>query len=321
MSHIQYLGVTVSYRGFERQTARARIKASDKVSQQLSQMATCTTQPQQPPEMQTLATMCICLHEIWFDHCRTDPFFSPTDFSASLRQLRRILREPPHLYKTTHEEFLVQHQLAHPLLVLRDLCLKADARDQARRVHLQDDDILFRVPTMDYQQRCQVIDDFLLQNQSRRNDLEVPTPEAHHVCPHCLLPFSNITRLRTHLTVEHDDRSGALRQFTMSDIHHGVPTCNRCKTRFVNFESLNYHVTYVCSATTQDLEDVEHRLRVQELLQFARSQQIQALEARPDLLTYFHNTCALCSMFLHHNRGLYVHWQRHHHAHFSSMNP
>jgi len=160
-----------------------------------------------------------------------------------LRQLRRIHREPTHLYKNTHEEFLAQHHLAHPLLILRDLCLKAEARDQARRAHLQADDILFRVPSVDYQQRCQVIDNFLLQQQTSRHDLEVPTPEAQHVCPHCLLPFPNVTRLRTHLTVEHDDRSGAIRTFTMQDIHQGVPTCNRCKTKFVNRKpELSCHV-------------------------------------------------------------------------------
>ena len=316
VSHIQYLGVTVSYRGFERQTARARIKASEKVSQQLHRWLHAQRSLNSHQKCRLWQQCVYACMRYGLITVGLTPFSVQQIFSASLRQLRRIHREPPHLYKTTHEEFLEQHQLAHPLLILRDLCLQADARDQARRAHLQADDILFRVPTMDYQQRCQVIDDFLLQNRNRRHDLEVLTPEAQHICPHCLLPFSNITRLRTHLTVEHDDRSGALRLFTMKDIHNGVPTCNRCKTRFVNFESLNYHVTYVCSATTQDLEDVEHRLRVQELLQFARSQQIQALEARPDLLTYFHNTCALCSMFCTTTRGLYVHWQRHHHAEF-----
>ena len=316
VSHVQYLGVTVSYRGFERQTALARIKASEKVSQQLHRWLHAQRSLHSHQKCKLWQQCVYACMRYGLIPVGLTPHSVQQIYSASLRQLRRIHREPIHLYKNTHEAFLAQHHLAHPLLILRDLCLKAEARDQARRAHLQADDILFRVPTMDYQQRCQVIDAFLLQQQIRRYDLEVPTPEAHHVCPHCLLPFSNLTRLRAHLTVEHDDRSGALRTFTMKDVHHGVPTCNRCQTKFVNFESLNYHVTYVCSATTQDLEDVEHRLRVQELLQFARSQQIQALEARTDLLTYFHNTCALCSMFCTTTKGLYVHWQRHHHAEF-----
>ena len=316
VSHVQYLGVTISYRGFERQTALARIKASEKVGQQLhrwlhAQNSLNKNQKCKLWQQCAYACMRYGLIPVGLTQQSTQLIYS-----AALRQLRRIHREPTHLYKTTHEEFLEIHHLTHPLLILRDLCQKTEARDQQRRVNLQADDILFRAPPVDYAHRCQVLDDVLQQLRTGRSQVEVPTLETQHVCQHCSKTFTSLSRLRAHQTVEHDNRSGALRQFSLQDVQHGVPTCNRCHARFVTFESLNYHVTYVCSATTQDLEDVEHRLRVQELLQFARSQQIQALAARQDLLTYFHNRCALCSMFCTTTRGLYVHWQRHHHPEF-----
>ena len=316
VSHVQYLGVTISYRGFERQTALARIKASEKVGQQLhrwlhAQNSLNTNQKCKLWQQCAYACMRYGLIPIGLTTQSTRLIYT-----AALRQLRRIHREPTHLYKTTHEEFLEQHHLAHPLLTLRDLCQKTEARDQQRRVFLHADDILFRVPPVDYAHRCQVLDEVLQHLRAYRPSLEVPTMELSHICPQCFKSFTSVSRLRAHQTVEHDHRSGALRPFTLDDMQQGVPTCKRCNAKFVTFESLTYHVTYVCSATIQDLEDVEHRLRVQELLQFARSQQIQALAAQQDLLTYFHNRCALCSMFCTTTRGLYVHWQRHHHSEF-----
>lgn len=304
VSHVQYLGVTISYRGFERQTALTRIKASEKVGQQLhrwlhAQNSLNKNQKCKLWHQCAYACMRYGLIPVGLTHQSTQLIYS-----AALRQIRRIHREPTHLYKTTHKEFLVLHHLAHPLLILRDLCRKTKARDQQRRVNLPADDILFRVPPVDYDHQCQVIDDVLQNLRASRPQLEVPTLEPQHVCQYCSKTFTSIYRLRAHQTVEHDHRPGALRQFTLQDVQHGVPTCKRCNARFVTFESLNCHVTYVCSATTQDLEDVEHRLRVQELLQFARSQQIQALAAQQDLLTYFHNRCALCSMFCTTTRGL-----------------
>eukprot|EP00435_Cladocopium_sp_Y103_P051618 s1168_g16.t1 len=44
-------------------------------------------------------------------------------------------------------------------------------------------------------------------------------------------------------------------------------------------------------------EEVEHRLGVQELLQFASSLNLQALAERPDLLAYFHMRCGICKHF------------------------
>lgn len=237
-------------------------------------------------------------------------------YTACIKQLRRILRAPAHISKINNLALLHQYQLDNPPLLLRDLCHKVAARDSDRRRDLHDTDILLRIPPPDYARYCQVLEEVYTAEIRRCQQLEVHAPEAQHICQHCLLPFPTLTRLRAHQFVEHDDRSGALRLFQPTDTLSGLPTCQRCNRLFSTYSGLEYHIMYVCPHPQQDLEDVEHRLRVQELIQFARSRQIQALAANQELLSYFHHRCALCSMFCTTPKGLQIHWQRYHHAEF-----
>ena len=113
VSHVQYLGATISYKGFERQTALARIKASEKVGQQLhrwlhAQNSLNKSQKCKLWQQCAYACMRYGLIPIGLTHQSTQLIYS-----AALRQLRRIHREPTHLYKTTHEEFLALHHLTH----------------------------------------------------------------------------------------------------------------------------------------------------------------------------------------------------------------
>ena len=57
---------------------------------------------------------------------------------------------------------------------------------------------------------------------------------------------------------------------------------------------------------------MEHRLRVQELLRFARANQIAELRHNPDLLSYFQHHCAICQKFLSTLTGLMRHWSSAH---------
>ena len=112
-----------------------------------------------------------------------------------------------------------------------------------------------------------------------------------------------------HLTLEHDDRGGMIRQFYSQDEYGGVPTCARCMQTFSTFSSLAYHVQYVCMDQRQDLTDLEHRLRVQEALQYARARQLEALANDAPLLAYFHTRCAICAQFCTTVQGLLLHWK------------
>ena len=112
------------------------------------------------------------------------------------------------------------------------------------------------------------------------------------------------------------DRSGALRTVHSRDRMAGLPTCSRCHMQFSTHQRLQYHVQFVCLEIPQDIEEVEHRVRVQEMLQYARGQQLQALAADAQLLAYFHHRCVLCAYFSLTIKGLHTHWQREHPSEF-----
>ena len=140
--------------------------------------------------------------------------------------------------------------------------------------------------------------------------------DTQHVCHFCQKVFHTLTALRRHLTLEHDQRPGPIRQVLSTDAKAGLPTCQRCGKFFTTWTKLQYHVQSLCAMTPQEPidpgEEVEHRLRVQEFLSYASSQQLQALTQRPDLLAYFHTRCSLCQRFCVTARGLLTHLQTAH---------
>ena len=111
--------------------------------------------------------------------------------------------------------------------------------------------------------------------------------------------------------MDHGQRSGKLRLMTMQPTP-AVPTCQRCGERFTTWHRFQYHVTFVCTTALQEIDQVEHRLRVQELLQFARAHQVAALCRNAVLLMYFLHHCAICGKFHSTVTGLMRHWNDDH---------
>ena len=75
---------------------------------------------------------------------------------------------------------------------------------------------------------------------------------------------------------------------------------------------MEYHIKYVCLEHRQDLTDIEHRLRVQEFLQYARARRLQDLAADTRVTAYFHTRCAICNCFCTTVQGLLQHWKTEH---------
>ena len=321
VKHFQYLGATVCYHNYERATTLARIKASEKTGQQLHRWLH-TTRGLNGYQKYLLWQQCVfttlrySLNVVGY----TTQSVKMID-SACLLQLRRIFRCPVHLTHLTHQDFLTQHNLTDPLLQLVAFCQDAQVRDHNRRYNLKSSDILLRDPPTNFDLRMQVLTTtwYLLRHRHLGPDTAVP--DSQMVCPECCLPFASLMLLRKHLTEVHGDRPGAIRMATPADRAGGVPTCSRCLMQFTTYHSLTYHVQFVCMAPQQDIEEVEHRVRVQELLQYARGQQLQALVADASLLAYFHHRCALCSYFSVTVKGLLTHWQREHLNEFQRHEP
>ena len=321
VTHFSYLGATVNYYNFERATAMTRIKASDKTGQQLhrwlySKKSLTNMQKYRLWNQCVFATMRYSLIAVGMTHQSAKLI----DI-ACLKQLRRLFREPTHLTLMSNQEFLHRHHLVEPLLQLVAFCQKASERDSQRISQLRIDDILLRTEAIDYEHQMQVLTESWFLQRQRHSDRIPVQPDAQLVCPICFILLDSWKLLRKHQTEAHGTRPGALRQFTPQECAQGVPTCIRCHMKFSTFHSLAYHVQYVCMADRQDIEEVEHRVRVQELLQYARGQQLQALTENAPLLAYFHHRCALCSFFSVTTRGLYMHWQREHSAEFQRHEP
>ena len=147
---------------------------------------------------------------------------------------------------------------------------KTARRSLQRHQHLQDDDILRITSLPDYDFLIQVIDKVHAQVGAEDTVTEAPSHITPHTCPICQQPFSTLRLMRRHCTVEHGHRSGQLRLLTKHPMSV-VPTCQRCGIRFTTWHRYHYHIAFVCMTALQEIDQVEHRLRVQELLQFCTS--------------------------------------------------
>ena len=118
-----------------------------------------------------------------------------------------------------------------------------------------------------------------------------------HTCDNCAQTFESLSALRKHLTVQHDQRGGLRRHASALDMHDGLPTCVRCKSKFTTWYNFRYHIEYVCNSHPEAddliLANHEHRLRVAELLQYATSTDLQALSTQFELCAYFTQKCVL----------------------------
>ena len=119
--------------------------------------------------------------------------------------------------------------------------------------------------------------------------------------------------------MQHEHRSGALRQVTSLDACQGLLTCSRCHTKFYSWSTFRYHVQFVCHAHQQaDLEDdLEHRLSVIEFMHYSNGSNFQALPERQDLIGYFKSHCILCKKFVMTARGMHLHWSSEHPTEFA----
>ena len=284
VKHFQYLGTTISYHAFARQTMLARIKASDRTGQQLQPWL----QVKHKVDFNTklhLWQQCIfaCLRYGILSIGVTHSTLKMFDITC-LKQLRRIFREPTHLHRTTHQEFLQSHGIPDPLMLLLELNTQA-AQPYAQQLdNLAPDDILHRMPMPDFQSTHHLILEVWHQQRLRHSHFGAEL-DSHYPCPYCDVVCHSHASLRKHLTTDHDERPGAIRQFSLADADSGVPTCARCMQTFTTKTRLEYHVQFVCTAQRKDTTDVEHRVRVQEMLQYA--QQIQAMSQTLSCLPIF----------------------------------
>jgi uncharacterized C2H2 Zn-finger protein len=315
----RYLGVMMSYHNFERETMELRLKHSEQTSQQLHRW------------LYTQKMNAYQRTQLWYQCTYTCPRYGiiATGFTEAtlisfyrfcIRQLRRIFKEPVHLYKENNSFFLSKHNIADPLLRLRDMCLQTASRALKRQQSLSDDDVLQLTPLPSYDLLIQVIEKVHLRVSTEQCFDEVPSLFTQHVCNICNMVFNTMAALRRHSTIDHGQRSGLLRHI-FDQPTAVVPTCNRCGIRFSTWHKFQYHMKFVCTHVPQEIDQVEHRMRVQELLQYARAHQIAALRHNAEVLLYFLHHCAICGKFHTTHTGLMRHWNDEHPQTFRDHQP
>ena len=304
---IPYLGVVLSYDNFEMQTLNLRIQSGNRAQSQLHKWLHCDGQLTSHQRTK-IWRQCVqsCLHYGLFAVGLTETGLHKL-FSVSLKHLRRIFKEPVFVERISHLEFLERHQLPHPLVLLHELGLKHYGRAVQKLSQLDPQDVLRHIDPDHLYQTLQLIHNFL----NHITTTSTSTTFTLH-CSYCDKIFADHRLLRSHLTKCHEHSGGQLRQRTALDIDRGLPTCQRCKTKFTTWHNLRYHIDFVCTVPFQvddhRLADHEHRLRVAELLNLAASTDLQALVDHPALSAYFNRCCMLCGMVCLSQRAFLLHY-------------
>ena len=307
----RYLGVSMSYYNFEKETMSMRLKTSTQITFQLHKWLHSTTSLNLR-QKHRLWTQCV------FASARYG--LIATGFTQStllhffrfcMKQLRRIYREPPHLTGENHQAFLDKHRILDPLERLLGVCLRTAQRSENRLQTIAADDILRSDPQPDFHHLTQVLRQTIAWIGNQNTPIEAQITPTEHTCQHCHCHFATVAALRRHLALHHGERSGLLRQ-EVTEPSNTVPTCLRCHQRFSTWTTYRYHIQFVCTMALQEIDQVEHRLRVQELLQYAHAHQTMELCQNVALLAYFQHHCVLCSMYMNTFAGLMRHWNSHH---------
>ena len=307
---VRYLGVSLSYHNFEKDTMTLRLRTSTQAMHQLHRWL-FSNKTMRAHQKHRLWLQCIfsCAK---YGLIATG--FTPSTLQQFFRfcilAIRRLFKEPHYVTRETHLQFLQRHHLQHPLLHLRDSCRATALRFERRLAQLNADDILRTDPALDFASLVQVIDD-TLDILSHTDTAEVRSFDSVVVCPTCMHQFATLASLRRHQTLAHGRRSGLIRPYH-ADPQPSVPTCPRCHQTFSTWNTFQYHRQYVCLDDLQEVDQIEHRLRIQELLQYANAHHVMDLCQQYQLLAHFQHHCILCSKFINTHAGLLTHWSGQH---------
>ena len=309
VKQIPYLGAILHYNNFEKYTMQHRIKMATKVGHQLTRWL----HTNHLNKYQKLKLWYQCVFPCVTYGLRSIGITTSTLTMLDrmmMAQLRRIFREPTHLTHLSHVDFLEQFRIPDPLQQLLQQFDTASRRDTYRFECISPEDILFRTPVPDHGHLIQVISVVLDRQRGQARWTEVDLQE--YQCDICGSMVSSLAQLRRHQTRVHGRTTGLLRTAQPTDIAKGVPTCTRCHAQFTTWHNFKHHVQYVCLATQQEGDDVEHRLRVREFLQLVRGLNYVALGQQPALCAYFLQRCILCGKFITTIKGMLQHWQEDH---------
>ena len=229
--------------------------------------------------------------------------------SWCMQQLRGIMRQPAHLTKINHHDFLQTNRITDPLLTLQHRLDGILKREHQRCSLLQTQDILCTWTSHRTAAAYHILTQFIPERRTHLTDIR-PIFE----CIYCNLFFGDPGQLRRHCTRVHGIREGAYRVMNPShDSLSGVPTCARCHKSFTSWRNRQRHIEAVCLLSpAQDLQNLqEFRAHQKTFARFAGTG-LDNLPAQNELLTKFRNRCAVCNQFVTSDKYMKIHWKTEH---------
>lgn len=175
----------------------------------------------------------------------TIPIFS----TNLLPMLRQVTGDQAFLTHHKRLDFLWDHQLQRPVLVLRERMASQLARREARLPTLIADDIIHTLCVDELQQSLTLVDAWLQALGDQEMENHLPLAEAGLDCPTCGLTFKHLYTLRRHELYAHGVLPATCPSFDIAqDAADGLPICRHCGDTFISWQNLRHHIaSYACA--------------------------------------------------------------------------
>ena len=309
-----YLGICLKFGAYTLHTVKHRLQCARKVSHLLNKWLRDKgglSKQQQIKLWLQCVFSCLC-HGL--SHVGAD-FSHLVDIDSwCITQLRHICKQPVHIDRINHTNFLANNRITDPLLLLHRRLKSTLERETFRSSQLIPQDILANWDSHRTSTFLDVLDKFI---HHRRSSCHIETP-VFFECIYCDVKFSNYDHLRRHYTRQHHLREGSLRIFNPSlDVDDGVPTCIRCNKSFTCWANLRKHVEMICLHDRPQVMQTGGDFREhQQIFRKFAGQDLENLHAQKDILQRFGNRCALCNHYATSDKQLKHHWKLEHSAAF-----
>eukprot|EP00435_Cladocopium_sp_Y103_P055446 s1325_g18.t1 len=143
------------------------------------------------------------------------------------------------------------------------------------------------------------------------------TAFADDFCLHCLFESSHdvhvtMRNIGCFLDILHDAGLTVNMSKTVAVLKMVGPGTSTLLKRYVKRTKTGSFLHIPSTRAEPELDETEHRLRVQEFLQYARGMQFLALGQQQELTSYFLHRCILCEKYVMTTRGMIQHWEHDH---------